>query len=427
VKEVQDLVAAFPAAPESNDGLDILEGVFDRSRGYDYKTSLRAIVTSQPNTPIGGEAQFRLARRAFDAKDYATAAVEFQKFSVDYTNHADLPKAQFLLGESFFDLARHLDAIPAYERLLNNFDKSDDTPLAVFHLASAYYALEKFEDAARNYTRLIEEYPASDYAGPAQFNLALAYKKLGKLDMAQYAYQKYVAAAKPGDAQAQNALWETYQIQKDRKDFDGAIATLAQIRSAPQADPDLVFETYYRESEVRLSAGRPDEALAVWEKMRAMKPLGAQYRVQALIKLGEAYEKASDPASAANVYDDLARSDPKNYGKAASGRAAVLRKSAGGAAAKNASAASPDVDGSVAPDNGGTQVMPSDDAPPAPAPKPKKKKKSTAKGRRAAPAAPAAAAPAATDASAAPAAAAAPAADGASGTSTEPSMPGMSN
>jgi TolA-binding protein len=420
VKEVQELAAAFPAAPESNDGLDILEAVFDRSRGYDYKTSLRAITTSQPGTPIGGEAQFRLARRAFDAKDFATAAVEFQKFSVDYTNHADLPKAQFLLGESFFNVGRHQDAIPAYERLLNNFDKSDDTPLAVFHLASAYYALEKYEDASRYYTRLIEEYPSSDYVGPAQFNLALAYKKLGKLDMAQYAYQKYVASAKPGDAQAQSALWETFQIQKDRKDFDGAIDTLAQIRSAPKADADLVFETYYRESEVRLAAGRPDEALAVWEKMRGMKPLSSPYRLQALIKLGEAYEKASDPASAAVVYDDLARSATKDTARAAAARAAALRKSAGGAAPKNA-APTPDVDQSVAPDNGGTQVMPSDDAQAAPAPA-KKKKKSSAKGRRSAPA------PAATDGSAAPAdgSAPAPAAGSGAGTSAEPAMPGMS-
>jgi len=441
VKEAQDLAAAFPAAPESNDGLDIMEAVFDRSRGYDFKTGLRAIMTSQPGTPIGGEAQFRLARREYDAKDFASSAAEFQKFSVDYTNHADLPRAQFLLGESFFNMGRHQEAIPAYERLLNNFDKNDDTPLAVFHLASAYYALEKFEDASRYYTRLIEEYPGSDYGGAAQFNLALAYKKLGKLDMAQYAYQKYVASAKAGDPQAQSALWETFQIQKDRKDFDGAIDTLAQIRSAPNADSDLVFETYYRESEVRLAAGRPDEALAVWEKMRAMKPAGAQYRLQALIKLGEAYEKASDPGSAADAYEDLARSAPKgsDIAKGAAARAATLRKTAGGAGAKKADA-TPDVDQSVTPDNGGTQVMPADGGTPAapagdsaaagaagagqPAPAgdpaaatpPAKKKKKKKK--------PAAAAPAA-DGASAPAAPASGGGTGTSGTSTEPGLPGM--
>ncbi len=413
VKEVQDLVGAFPAAPEATDGLDILEAVFDRSRGYDYKASLRAIVASQPTTQIGGEAQFRLARRGFDAKDYAGAAAEFQKFSVDYTNHPELPKAQFLLGESYFNQQKYQDAIPAYERLLNNFEKDDDTPLAVFHTASAYYALEKFEDASRFYSRLIEEYPASEFVPPAQFNLALAYKKLGKLDMAQYAYQKYVSAAKAGDPQAQAALWETYQIQKDRKDFDSAVATLAQIRSAPKADADLTFETYYRESEVRLAEGRPDEALTVWEKMRAMKPLGSQYRLQALIKLGEAYEKASDPASAAGVYEDLARSATKDTAKAAAARAAVLRKSAGGAKPRK-KAATPDVDGSVAPDGGGTQVMPSDSGDqPASSDKPAKKaakSKSAAKGRRATPTA--------------------PVADGAGDAgakSDEPSLPGMGN
>jgi len=412
VKEVQDLVAAFPSAPEATDGLDILEAVFDRAKGYDYKTSLRAIVTSQPSTPIGGEAQFRLARRAFDAKDYAGAAAEFQKFSVDFTNHPELPKAQFLLGESYFDQQKYADAIPAYERLLNNFDKGDDTPLAVFHTASAFYALEKYEDASRYYNRLLEEYPSSEYVGPAQFNLALAYKKLGKLDMAQYAYQKYVSSAKGDDPQAQAALWETYQIQKDRKDFDGAAATLAQIRSAPKADHDLVFETYYRESEVRIAAGRPDEALAVWEKMRTMKPLGAQFRLQALIKLGEAYEKAADPASAADVYEDLARSAPKDTAKAAAARAAALRKSAGGAKPKKAAAA-PDVDGAVAPDGGGTQVMPSDAGDEqAPTEKPSKKagkKKSAAKGRRAAPA------PAADDGA------------DAGAKKPDPALPGMSN
>jgi tetratricopeptide (TPR) repeat protein len=194
------------------------------------------------------------------------------------------------------------------------------------HLASAYYSLEKYEEASRYFTRLLEEYPSSDYAGVAQFNLALAYKKLGKLDMAQYAYQKYVAASKADDPQAQSALWETFQIQKDRKDFEGAVATLAQLRASPKADADLTFETYYRESEVRLAGGRPDEAQAVWEKMRAMKPAGSQYRLQALIKLGEAYEKAGDPGSAAEVYEDLARSDAKNYGKAAAARAAELAR-----------------------------------------------------------------------------------------------------
>ena len=381
VKQVQELVAAFPAAPEAVDGLEILEGVYDRSRGLDYKTGLRAIVASQPGTPIGGEAQFRLARRAFESKDWAGAAAEFQKFSVDFTNHPELAKAQFYLGESLFNQQKWQEAIPAYERLLDNFGKSDDTPLAIFHLATAYYNLEKSDEATRHYSRLIEEYPSSPYVAPAQFNMALAYKKLGKLDLAQYAYQKFVAAAKPEDPQAQSALWETYQIQRDRKDFDGAVATLEQIKASAGGDAELVMEATYRASEVYLAAGRIAEAHSTWEKMRAMKPAGSKFRITALAKLGEAYEKASDPAAAAEVYEDYARVAPKELAAKASARAALLRKSAGGAAPKARPKASsaPDVDGQVPPDGGGTMVMPKDEAPKA---APKAPAKSSAKGRR---------------------------------------------
>ncbi|MBI5247701.1 MAG: tetratricopeptide repeat protein [Elusimicrobia bacterium] len=384
IKQVQELVAAFPSAPEANDGLDILEGVFDRTRGLDFKTSLRAIVTGQPGTPIGGEAQFRLARRAFEAKDWTSAAADFQKFSVEFTNHAELPKAQFYLGESFFNQQKWLDAIPAFERLLGNFEKSDDTPLAVFHLASAYYNLEKFDEATRHYSRLIEEYPSSPYVPPAQFNLALAYKKLGKLDMAQYAYQKYVAAAKPGDGQAQNALWETYQIQRDRKDFDGAIATLEQIKNSGKADGELALEVMYRISEVNVAAGRPDEAQTTWDKMRAMKPLNSPFRLQALAKLGEAYEKGGDFSAAADVYEDYARAAPKDLAQKAAARAAALRKAPGGAKTpkKAAVKATPDVDEAVPPEGGGTMVMPTDEAPKAKKPAKPAATKSDAKGRR---------------------------------------------
>ena len=390
VKQVQELIAAFPAAPESADGLDILEGVFDNAKGLDYKTSLRSIVTGQPNSPIAGDAQFRLARRAFEAKDWASAATEFQKFSVEYTNHKELPKAQFFLGESYFNQQKYQDAIPAFERLLNNFEKSDDTPLAVFHLASAYYSLEKFDEATRHYSRLIEEYPQSPYVAPAQFNLALAYKKLGKLDMAQYAYQKFVAAAKPGDAQAQNALWETYQIQRDRKDYEGALSTLDQLKEMAASDAELQLEILYRASEVHMAAGRPDEAQSTWDKMRGMKPLGSQFRLQALAKLGEALEKAGDASGAASAYEDYARGAPKELAQKAAARAAMLRKQSGGSpkGRKAAAEPTPDVDGQVPPEGGGTQVMPSDEAPAAPA------KPSAARGRRGGAAQPAPKAPA---------------------------------
>jgi hypothetical protein len=120
--------------------------------------------------------------------------------------------------------------------------------------------------------------------------------------------------------------------------------------------------------------------------MRTMKPLNSAFRLQALAKLGEAYEKAGDAASAADVYEDYARAAPKDLAQKAAARAAILRKSAGGAKPRKAAPkASPDVDGQVAPDGGGTMVMPADEAPAkkaAPKKAAKPAAKSGAKGRR---------------------------------------------
>lgn len=332
LKGVQDLISHFPKANESNDGLDLAEAVFDRNKSADYKTFLRGVASGNDGGPVGGEAQFRLARRAFENKDYATSATEFQKFSVEYTNHPQLAKAQFYLGESYFNGNDFSNAVPAFERLINNFDRSDDTSLALFHLASSYYNLKKYEDASRYYSRLLEEYPTSEYTKATQFNLALAYKALGKLDMAQYAYQKYAQAAGDGQS-AQQAYWEIFSIQKDRKDYEGAISTLETIRDGAKDSSDAPLEATYRMGEIYTAMNRPDEAMNTWEKLRTFKPSGNPFRLQGLIKLGEAYEKAADPERAAAVYEDLARNAPqKEVARSAAARAAALRKSGGGKA-----------------------------------------------------------------------------------------------
>jgi len=340
VKQVKELVAKFPKAPEATDGLDLLEAIFDRSKSINYKTFLRELITANPTSPIAGEAQFRLARRCFESKDFAAAATEFQKFSVDFTNNSQLVKAQFYLGESYLNQNDYANAIPAYERLLNNFDKDDDTPLALFHLASANYALKKYDEAVKYYTRLGEEYPKASYAKETQFNLALAYKALGKTDLAQYSYQKYIELVGSADPLAQSALWEIFSMQKDRRDFDGAIATLQQIQDHAQPGSDMPFEATYRMGEVYLASNRPDEAMNIWVRLQGMKPANNPFRLDALIKLGEAYEKASDNERAIAVYDDLARNAGREIAQSAAARASALRRQGGGG--KSAPAGEPE-------------------------------------------------------------------------------------
>src|SRR2546428_540427 len=68
LKGAQELVSRYPKSPEATDGMDLLEAIFDRSRNLDYKATLRSLSEANPTSPVAGEAQFRLARRAFEAK-----------------------------------------------------------------------------------------------------------------------------------------------------------------------------------------------------------------------------------------------------------------------------------------------------------------------------------------------------------------------
>jgi hypothetical protein len=104
-----------------------------------------------------------------------------------------------------------------------------------------------------------------------------------------------------------------------------------------------------------------------------MKPAGSPFRLQSLIKLGEAYEKGSEWGKAVSAYDDLARNAPnKDVAKSAAARAALLRKEHKGTAVPApASGASVDDGG-----EGSTLVDTPDEAP-----APKKGRKTTKKSK----------------------------------------------
>ncbi|MBI4676005.1 MAG: tetratricopeptide repeat protein [Elusimicrobia bacterium] len=326
LREAEALISRFPEAPETTDALDLMEAVFDRSKTSDFRAVLGSVVKANALNKVAGDAQSRLARRCFESKDFPGAAREFQRFSVDFTNHPDLAKAQFYLGESYFFMGNYTEAAPAFERLLNNFEKGTEWSLALFHLASAYYNLKKYDDAIRNYTRLIEEYPDADYVKAAQFNQALSYKALNKLDMAQYAYQRYVAAAGTSDESGQNALWEIFTIQKDRKDFAAALSTLEEIRDGSKSSSDAPLEAIYRMGEIYQTIGRAEDARKSFESMRSMQPANNPFRLQALIRLGEAYEKSAEYDQAASAYEDVARSAGQPLAGQVAAKAAQLRK-----------------------------------------------------------------------------------------------------
>jgi TolA-binding protein len=333
VRGCQALLDRFPTAPEAVDALDLMESALDRSPAMDFKQALGAVGLSSPRSAAAGDAQFRIARRLFEAKRFGEAASEFQKYSVDFTGGPHLKKAQFLLAEAYLNAGKNSEAVFAFQRFLDNFPKSEDTPLAVFHLAGAFYAQKEFDSAAQQYQRVLDDFPDSEYGKLALYNLALSYKAAGNSEKAQDAYSRYASQASGDPKAAMAALWEIFDLQKDQKKFGEALGTIERILNYGP-DPETVIEATYQQGAVLILMNQPEDALRSWEKLLAMTPKASNYRLQGLIQLGEVYEQAKDWAKAVPVYDDIsANASTPQMAKGAKDRADALRAMLQGKAA----------------------------------------------------------------------------------------------
>ena len=310
------LLKRFPKAPETVDALDLMEAVYDRSSGANFRASLRAVIEAVPGTETAAEAQFRIGRRLFEMKKFDDAGEEFQRFSVDFTGSPKLKKAQFLLAESLYNGEKFQDATHAFERFLNNFPIGDDTPLALFHAGSALYALKKHEEAIKYYQRLMDEYPDSEYTKAGLFNLALAYKAIGNMERSEEAYARYAASSGCENEGGRAALWEMFTIQKDRKDLPSAMATLSRISDC-KSDPETLMEVVYRKGEMYLVMSDKPTAIETLEQLIPMSPKEFAFRLQGLIKLGELYEERKEWNKAVRVYGDLCQNAPQKAVKSA--------------------------------------------------------------------------------------------------------------
>ena len=306
LEQVKNLLSSYPKANEVNDALDLAEAVFDRSTQRDARAFFSGLVDADPRSAAAGEIQFRLGRRLYERKDYPGAAKELERFSVEYTGHPSLAKAQLLIGECYEQQQMQNEAAAAFERFTVNYPTEEEVPLALFKLGGADYSLKQYAKAVSAYERLLAEFPKTEYVKAARFNLALAYRNNGQLDQAATVYSNYTSSPGVGEDEAQNARWEIVSIDRERKDYHGALKELAEIRAKAKPGSEADLSAAYQLGEVSAASGDADGARRAWEEMIAMRPAANSYRLQALIKVVEIYEKASDWPKAIAVYEDLA-------------------------------------------------------------------------------------------------------------------------
>ena len=324
LEQAKGVVKDFPEYEEAFDALDLADAVFDRNPGLDFKAFFLDLAAAEPRNKAAGEALFRLGRRFFERKEYAAAAETLEKFSISYIDHASIKNAQFYLGEANFQSGDMRIAARVFNRFVANYPEAKEHPMALFRLGNASFSLKRYKPSVTAYARMAELYPDSEYLKPALFNLALAYKSLGDSEKADETYLKYYALT-AGSPEALSALWEIFNLRKNKPGSAGALEILRKICDEAPGRTDAL-EALFQLGAISLENRLTEEARGYWEKLALQTPAGDAWRLQGLLKLGELYEAEKNYGEAARVYDDIAaNASAPEVAKAAGERAKGFR------------------------------------------------------------------------------------------------------
>ena len=357
------------------------EGAFQAGRYDRAETILTDFMARFPRHRQADEARYVLAWTYFRRRDYARAAVGYERFLAEYAPTSTavpyVADALLRLGDSYIELGRFDDARAAYARVPAASPGGAGSDYALYRTAQAFAGSGQTAEAVETYGRLVDGFPASTLLGEAllaraALRAATADPEGAVADYERVARDFPASTAAPravvgvGDVRFEQSRYAdaeaAYRRALDRYPasptaadaLDGLSAALdAQGRTAevePLADA-VEARTTDPEARARIRLRRAQSALELGDAALAVTRLDAlladspppDVAAEARLALGGATLAAGRPADAARVYRDLIAQDPQSplAPEAQLGLADALLASGDAAGALDAAAAFP--------------------------------------------------------------------------------------
>ncbi|MBI2069946.1 MAG: tetratricopeptide repeat protein [Elusimicrobia bacterium] len=304
----QSLIVNHPDTPEAKEGLDFLASLLERAelRHLAQDRLHNAAAFLGASSKLGAEAQFIIAQSYFTAGDWAHAAEDLEKLGIAGFDAERLALKEYYAGESYYQLGKWKNAVRAFERLVKNFPQDERVAFALFRLGASYFKLENFRDAAQYFEALAQNYPKSDQAASAMYNAAMSYKSAKTWTQAENAFLNYMRKF-PDKAKETGAREELAAVYEEQKKYGDAAMQLDDARKEIGRLEPRYGEMSFKIAELRVLGGQDDAAIQTYELLLEELPAKNEWRLSALIKLGELYEKNSRWQDAIRVYDLLVK------------------------------------------------------------------------------------------------------------------------
>jgi TolA-binding protein len=290
-------------AVEARKGIE--QALYRLGSGDDGESALSELVERFPGSTFAADAQFEIAVRRYDAKDYAGAAEEFRRVVTQFPGASSADRAQYLMADSYSRAGDENSAKLAREQFLVFFPESEYRNEVRLRLGVARFGAGDYMRAAVDFTSILADSADAEIMGAALYNLALCRRMLEDDAAAAEALEEYESKYK-GDDRAADVAYQLADIYNtaDRK-AEAADAYLRALEAG--LDPEFKVEAYYYLGACRESLGDIDGALRAYKGARRSKDGSNPFRLTAVARMASIYEDRTELDAAVKAYRDLVR------------------------------------------------------------------------------------------------------------------------
>jgi len=213
--------------------------------------------------------------------------------------------AAFAEAKQLFDDKRFEEAAVLYAKLVDANPRHKDAPAALNNAAVSFENVQRFESAMRLYERVWRDYPDSEFADTALFRAAVNYQRFFEFDHAVTNYLILVDNPRYKKSKHRaDALYNAAQLLESDQAYERA-AQLFKKYAKLVAKEDEAAEAFFR-------AGKAYEKTRSLDAMTAAfldfqhdygdRPSQAGRVVEAMFKMGRAYQQQGQPGIAERLY-----------------------------------------------------------------------------------------------------------------------------
>lgn len=269
---------------------------------------MQRLLAKYPGTRFAASVEYRLAERYYEKKDYTRAAEVFKRaYSNSYIGE-NAPRALFFQAESLYLKGDYTEASAGFRRFIENYPQHEHIPLAYLHLANAQYHLKRYGEAGKLYVRLthltsIDE----ELATTALHNASICFRKLENWDQVVMVNKRFIELYPKSETinDVRIELAETYEALTQN---DMARDVYRDMLTRLPAEDPLVPELRYRIAELYYKDGQADKAEAELQVLTSRQPQDDPWRLSAMAKRAQEYERARNLRAALDSYREILNS-----------------------------------------------------------------------------------------------------------------------